>query len=297
MALLARGFDQTNLRGSMGGVTYRRVDGRTVASQKVPVKSSGRRTRSVMLQRMKWQNLVALWRVLNTPGWHPSFPKEGAGVSDFNAFLAANIKSAGIYLTKGLQRSGAGVVARTKVSEGILPSIAVEFGNNNIPESNLALGTLSIGNSTTLGAFSTAIINNNEDWLDADKLSVVIVRQLVYDGVPSLSAQFLQVQLDSTDVTTLLNDVVDVTMLGVVDGCLALSSSVTGGCAMVHSRRLSDGSTAVSRQFLEVNNAAQITAYTGNSAFVAAAESYGGIDGDDYLTPYPGDDEATVLNP
>lgn len=296
MAILNRGFDQVNLHGSVGAVTYRRVDGRTIASQKVAMKSSAKRTRSVMLQRMKWANLVALWKVLNVPGWHPSFPKEDVSVSDFNNFMSANLQSAGIYLPRGLQRSGAGVVARTKVTEGSLLPIDVEF-NNNIAESDLALGTLSIGNSTTLGAFSQAIIANNSGWQDGDMLTVVIVRQLSIDGMPSLSSVFLQVKLNSEDATTLLSDVVDVTLLTVADGCLALSSSLTGGCAMVHSRRLSDGSTAVSRQYLVPNNTAIIATYTGNSAFVAAAESYGGIAQEEYLTPYPDDEVATDLNP
>lgn len=297
MAILNRGFDQVNLNGSVGAVTYRRVDGRTIASQKVAMKSTARRTRSVMLQRMKWANLVAMWKVLNVPGWHPSFPKEDAGVSDFNAFMAANLKSAGIYLPRGLQRSGAGVVARTKVTEGSLFPIGVEFGSNNIAESDLALGTLSIGSSTTLGAFSQAIITNNSDWQNGDMLTVVIVHQLSDGDVPQLKSEFLQIKLNSEDATTLLSDVVNVTLLSVADGCLALSSSLTGGCAMIHSRRLSDGSTAVSRQFLIANNAAVISSYTGNTAFVAAAESYGGFAQEEYLTPYPDDELATDLNP
>lgn len=299
MAILNRGFDQVNLRGSVGAVTYRRVDGVTLASQKVPMKSTARRTRAVMLQRMKWANLVALWKSLNVRGWHPSFPKETFGVTDFQAFMSANLKTAGIYLDKGSQRAGVTIAAPTKITEGTLVPIAIEF-ENSIPETNINLGTLNLGQSTTLKAFSDAIINNNQDWRNGDKLTLITMRNVELDpNAPTVEVNMAQIQLDtSADAqTTILGDLIDVTLFGAVDGYLAWSGPVTGAVAAVHSRNNGDGTTAVSRQFLECNNSTLITRYTGKVAFEKASVSYGGFAEEEYLTPIIGTEEATTIEP
>ena len=86
-AIVNRGFDQVNLRGSVGAVTYRRVGGETIASQKVPPKQTFKPTWALMYRRMLWPNLVALFRAMNVVGWHPSFMGKTPRVSDFNAFF------------------------------------------------------------------------------------------------------------------------------------------------------------------------------------------------------------------
>lgn len=299
MAILNRGFDQVNLRGSVGAVTYRRVDGVTLASQKVPMKSSARRTRAVMLQRMKWANLVALWQSLNVRGWHPSFPKETFGVTDFQAFMSANLKTAGIYIDKGSQRAGVTIAAPTKITEGTLVPIEIEFGNNDVPETDIAVGTLNLGGSTTLKAFSDAVIGNNSNWRNGDKLTFITMRNVTDPNAPTVEVGMQQVQLDtSADAQTIiLGDVIDVTLFSVVDGCIAWSGPVKGAVAAVHSRKNGDGSTDVSRQSLVCNNATLIARYTGNVAFEKASVSYGGFAEEEYLTPIIGTEEATTIEP
>lgn len=299
MAILNRGFDQVNLRGSVGAVTYRRVDGVTLASQKVPMKSTARRTRAVMLQRMKWANLVALWKSLNVRGWHPSFPHETFGVTDFQAFMSANLKTAGIYIDKGSQRAGVTIAAPTKITEGTLVPIAIEY-NNNVPETNIAVGTLNIGGSTTLKAFSDAVISNNADWRNGDKLTLITMRNVNIDpNAPTVEVNMQQIQLDTSDdaSTIILSDIIDVSLFNVASGSMAWAGSVTGAVAAVHSRNNGDGTTAVSRQFLECNNNSLIALYTGKTAFEKAAVSYGGFAGEDYLTPIIGTEEATTIEP
>lgn len=285
MAILARGFDQTNLSGSVGGVTYRRVGGVTVASQKVPMHVEHTRTALLMLTRMKWVNLVALWKVINKTGWHPSFQRENRRVSDFNMFLRTNFPAAATFIDKGISRAYGSVVAPVRLTSGsVLSPIVVEFGSGNIPESDLSC-PITIGNSTTLKAFSVAIAESNSGWLIGDKLTILIVRQSSVNGIPSANAIALSVTLDdSTEAeTTLLSDLIDVSLLGIVDGYLALAGAVNGGCAMVHSR-LVDGETICSNADLVVQNSILPT-YQGLTAFNKAAESYGGIARNQLLTP------------
>lgn len=287
-AILQRGFDQTNLVGSVGGVTYRRVGGVTVASQKVPMHVSHTRTAALMLTRMKWVNLVALWKVINETGWHPSFQRENRRVSDFNMFLRANFEAAATFITKGISRAYGCVVAPVRLTSGsVLSSVAVEFDENGIPESDLVY-TATIGNSTTLEAFSTAIVSSNPGWQMGDKLVILYINQTTVNGVPAAQATALSVTLDNSAEagTTLLNEYIDPSRLSVSNGYLALSGPVQGGCAFVHTR-IVDGETLCSNAELVVNNAI-LTNYQGLTAFNAAAESYGGVQRNQLLTPDSG---------
>lgn len=285
MAILARGFDQTNLSGSVGGVTYRRVGGVTVASQKVPMHVEHTRTSRLMLTRMKWVNLVALWKVINTTGWHPSFQRENRRISDFNMFLRSNFPAAATFIDKGISRAYGSVVAPVRLTSGsFLSPIITSIDSNNIATSDLSC-PITIGNSTTLKAFSVAIAESNNGWLIGDKLTILIVRQDVTNGIPFGVATALSVTLDDSDAaeTTLLSDVLDVSLLAEEGGVLIISGTVNGGVAFVHSR-LVDGETICSNADLAVRNS-YLANYQGLTAFNKAAESYGGIARNQLLTP------------
>ena len=293
MAILSRGFDQTNLTGSVGGVTYRRVGGVTVASQKVPMHVKAKQTISLMATRMRWPNLVALWRALNRKDWHPSFLGTSKRVSDFNRFMATNFAIANIYLPKPLVRAGAGVVSVVCVTEGSLTAISCGFGTGNVPTTDLAVGTLTLGNSTTLAAFSQAIIANNpsQGWQDGDQLTLLTLTQVTdSQGVIRISTHVDEVTLDSNGDTTMLSDLIDIARYTVTDGKLAWAAAVIGGVTAVHSR-LVDGETVCSTQYLEINNPAAAQ-YSTASAFRGACESYGGFVQNAMLTPNIGDDFA-----
>ena len=286
MAILNRGFDQTNLEGSVGGVTYRRVGGVTVASQKVPMKSHAKQTVRLMRTRMQWPNLVSVWRAINSTRWHPAFRKENRRQSDFNMFMQKNMKKYPIWLTKSYVRQGAGVVGAYIVSDGSMGAVSCGFGNNNIPTTDLLVGTLTIGNSTTLAAFSSAIIDNNpsKDFRVGDQLTLLTVLQNAQSGeAPTLTASALEVTLDPAADTTLLSDLIDTSALSIVDGKLAWAVSVTGGVAAVHSR-IVNGETVCSNATLVVNNDI-ISQYQSSTAFYTACESYGGIAEEQMLTP------------
>ena len=284
-AILQRGFDQTNLVGSVGGVTYRRVAGVTVASQKVPMHVEHTRTAALMLTRMKWVNLVALWKAINTTGWHPSFQRENRRISDFNMFLRANFAAANTFITKDVSRAYGGVVAPVRLTSGsFLSPVTVEDNGSGSFETDLSYnGT--IGNSTTLKGFSDLICEGNEGWQDGDKLVILVARQMTTNGVPYImcTAQSVTLRTDEDANQILLTEYIDPSWLSVVDGALSLSFPVDGGCAFVHSR-IVDGETICSTQSLVVNNSS-LAGYQGLTAFNKAAESYGGIARNQLLTP------------
>lgn len=293
MAILNRGFDQTNLTGSVGGVTYRRVGGVTVASQKVPMHVKAKQTVSLMATRMRWPNLVAIWRALNTTDWHPSFLGTSKRISDFNRFMATNFATANIYLPKPLVRAGAGIVSVVCVTEGRLTAVSCGFGTGNVPTTDIQVGTLTLGNSTTLDAFSQAIITNNpsQGWQNGDQLTLLTLSQVTdSEGTQRITAHVDEVTLDTEGDTTMLSDLIDVARYTVTDGKLAWSAAVTGGVTAVHSR-LVDSETICSTQYLVINNPASVQ-YSSNSAFRTACESYGGLVANAMLTPNVGEDFA-----
>lgn len=297
MAILNRGFDQTNLMGSVGGVTYRRVGGVTVASQKVPMHVQAKQTPKLMYTRMRWVNLVALWKAINSTSWHPSFRKDNSRQSDFNMFMKVNMAGARTFITRGIATANGAVVAPvTLTSPSTLKTIEVEW-NNLIPESSLAVGSLAIGNSTTLQAFSQALIDNNSDWQTGDQLTILVVRQMVNNGIPIALATEQHVILDNSSAaaTKLLSEQIDPAFLSVVDGTLALSGPVLGGVAFVQSR-LVGGETICSGQALVVNNT-YLEQYQGETAFRAAVDTYGGFASSELLTPDLTDDIISQLEP
>ena len=272
------------MRGKVGNWVYARLNGQTVAKEKADKKATPVRTRAQMLTRMQWANLVNLYGSFKGT-LHPSFENKPMTKSDYNMFISANVNANPVYLTKEQARQGGCLVAAYQITRGKLPSITVEFGNNNVPESSIAVGSLTIGNSTTLKAFSDAIIQNNSGWQSGDQLSVFVAHQLMdaNTSVPRVEINAVEVTLDSAADTTLVSDIVDTAFFSVVNGSLALSGPVNGGVAFVHSRYV-NGKTSVSTQFFVVNNT-YLAQYQTSAAYNNAVLSYGGINKDDFLTP------------
>ncbi len=274
----------TKLRGKAGNWVFARLNGQTVAKEKSDKKATPTRTQAQMLTRMQWANLVNLYGAFKGT-LHPSFESKPITQSDYNLFISSNIGANAVYLTKEQARQGGCLVAAYQITRGKMPSITVEFGNNNVPETNIAVGTLTLGNSTTLKAFSDAIIQNNTGWMSGDQLTVYIATQSMDSetGVPRVDINAIEITLDSNGDTTMLSDIVDPSIFAVTDGKLALSSVVNGGVAFVHSR-IVNGKTSVSTQFFVVNNS-YLAQYQTSAAYNNAVVSYGGINKDDFLTP------------
>lgn len=283
MGKVNRGFNLTALNGSIGAVTYVTRRGTTVARQKVPAKSSAKRTLANMTTRVRWMNIVRMWQVLNTVGWHPSFQNKTGLQSDFNMFMKANASQNPVYLTRGLVSSGAAVVAPVQITQGSLPSVSYYF-NENQPTTNISMGGMTIGASTTLKTFSQAIITNNPGWANGDQITFVVMSQEGAVGdIPRITASIVELTLDINDDVTLLGEVTDANFLSVVEGKLCVGGNLNGGFAVVHST--GEGATYdVSSQRIVINNST-LAQYNSDAALTAAIESYGGISQREFLIP------------
>lgn len=289
MAKLDRGFNQTALKGSVGAVTYTRQKGTgdTIAKQKVPKHVIARQTIGLMRQRMQWANIVSMWRALNVVGWHPSFPTRNLGQSDYNAFVSRNVGRNRVWLTRDEVRGNACVVAPYMLTNGNLQTISVNIDSSHQAVSDIQVGDLTIGASTTLVAFSQAIVEHNPTrFAYGDQLTLVAATQNVdsVSGLPKCEVKCYEVTLQDSDPDDrLLEDILGANVYKAQDGMLAVNQMVIGGVAMVQSRETADG-VQVSTQALVVDNPT-LSQYQSGTAFDAAVKSYGGLAEAYYLTP------------
>ncbi len=278
----------TRLRGSAGEWTFTRLGGRTVAKQKVERKEIPSRTFAQMRHRVRWANLVNLFRAF-TGTLHPSFESRPQGVSDFNMFISSNIGGSPVYLTSQEATQGGAVVAPYQITRGSLPSVeVVANGPNGEVGTDISLGSLTIGESTTLKQFSDAVVNNNANYQNGDQISCFVAKQSTNSvtGVPYVEIDAYEVTLDQTDNETLLSEfdpdgVVFTTMAS--SDKLGMSQTVNGGVAYVHSRKTPSG-TKVSTQELLVSNTL-LPNYQSDAKMLEAVKSYGGTTTDAFLTP------------
>lgn len=283
MAKLNRGFNQVALNGSVGAVTYVYRKGTTIAKQKVPPKVKAKQTPKLMATRMRWANLVRIWQALNSVGWHPSFKSVEGLQSDYNAFVKRNFSRSPVYLTKDVVMQGGGVVGAAQITEGELPTVGGSIVEG-VFTSTISMGAMTIGASTTLRTFSQTIIENNEDWMNGDQLTIVILRQGGTSAAPFIVPEIHELTIDDQDDSTLLGDLVGANTLTVTGGKLVLGGTVVGGACFVHSREVSSG-TIVSTEVLALSNSAVLNVYQGMTAFQNAVNSYGGFATSQYLTP------------
>jgi len=270
-------------RGSIGMNTYTVIGGETIAKEKV-FNPRIPRTYKQMQTRVRWANLVNLWRTFSDT-LHPSFEGKRPRVSDFNEFIAKNIKGTPVYLTSTEASLGATVIAAYDLTSGTLPSISVTVGTGDVPVSNISLGNLVIDGDTTLKQFSLAVVNNNPKFRNGDQISCFIgtQEQNSVTGIPFVEMQAYEVTLNVMDEETLLSDLVPANGFSTVDAKLGASGAVVGGIAWVHSR-IENGEVKVSPQSFHVNNAL-LSQYQTSAKRQEAIVSYKGNLSVPFLTP------------
>ena len=263
-------------------MTLRVVNGQTVTSEKVTRNAS--KTFAQMRRRVQWANLVNLFRSFEGT-LHPSFENRPPLTSDFNLFMGANIGLVPVYLTHSEAKQGGCVVAGYQVTRGSLPSLATEVDGSGVINSGIELGSLAIGDETTLAAFSAAVVANNEAFAYGDQISVYVARQITntVTGVPYVKVTASEVTLANDPETLLVDIVADPTGFGVVGGKLACNAAVNGAVAYVHSRKTPSGTKVSTQRFVVTNSL--LATYQSQAALDAAVTSYGGALSQQFLTP------------
>lgn len=272
--------------GSMGGITYRTIGGETISSQKRG-KATNKPSFLQGINIVSWANAVNIWQAFEGND-RPSFENRRPRVSDFNEFIAAS-RGVPVYLTRSVAQQGGAVVAPYQVTRGSLPSIDTSVsGTGGEIGTDISLGNLTISDSTTLGQFSRAIVENNEGWANHDAIILFVLRQSTNSvtGVPYVTVDEFKVTLDVSDNETLLSEF-DPNSEAFVNtpgsDKLGMAMTVNGGAVYIHSRITSEG-TQVSTQAIIATNTL-LPNYQSTSTRNEAIASYGGSLARLYLTP------------
>ncbi|MBR6629188.1 MAG: hypothetical protein IKL03_04435 [Bacteroidaceae bacterium] len=238
------------------------------------------RTEAQMNQRVKWANLVNLYRV-NSDWMKYAYETKKITQSEYNKWMSLNVTNSRIYLTKQLAAAGACVVDAYTITQGSLPSIENTQVSAGQWASNIYITGSSDLDESTVATFTGRVLANNPGIREGDQISLIRLSQQTNadNGVPYVIQRKYELVLSRTNdrlVTEYLPD--DIVTPIPMGSSLALGLNVNsrvGGFAWILSRTIA-GKTYVSTQkIVPVNNGALISLYSSDEAYRAAIESYG----------------------
>lgn len=238
------------------------------------------RTEAQMNQRVKWANLVNLYRV-NSDWMKYAYETKKTTQSEYNKWMSLNVTNSRIYLTKQLAAAGACVVDAYTITQGSLPSIENTLTEDNFYKSNLYTGTQATLVGATIAQLSEALLVNNPGIREGDQLSLIRLSQQTNSdtGIPYVILRKYELIVNSSDTRQVFDflprDLVSISGTSSNYSLAIDTGQRVGGFAWILSRTVA-GKTYVSTQtIVPVNNGALISLYSSDAAYRAAIESYG----------------------
>ena len=270
------------LRGAkkkLGGTVLYTQGGRTLQRELAPeVKNP--KTPAQMGQRVKWANLVAFYRA--NAGWMPkAFENKKATQSDYNKFMSLNASSSRIYLTKEQARQGACIVDSYRVSDGTLQPVDIFPTEQNWVTNIYLTGLDKLDETTTLAAFSTALLSSNAGLRSGDQLSFIRVTQLFNNttDIPYIQVRAYELLINEQG-PGLVKDFWPIELIGLDEeqetpALMVKNNNKQGGFAIIVSRTQGGRVLVSPSQITQVNMAEVINQYSSSAALAAAIDSYG----------------------
>lgn len=266
------------LKGRVGATTYYVADSRQLARQAMNNSNYGENASRTDLQqarRVKWSNLVNFYSA-NKAWMKKAYEDLKPGVSIFNRFMQLNINGADIPLTKSQAQAKIWVNDAYRVSQGSLIPLQMTEGTSantvKFPQIPVADSDVTAGTFTTLGKFSTVLINSGLGFADGDAIAFIqffgTISAPGAEGAIPASYKYSEIVLDSSStalmpalVTNLIQD----------EGNLAFDPKDATMVAFVaiHTRK-SGGKLLVSTQDM-------FTTQLPNEAWTASAQLNGAI--------------------
>lgn len=270
------------LRGAkkkLGGTVLYTQGGRTLQRELAPeVKNP--KTPAQMGQRVKWANLVAFYRA--NAGWMPkAFENKKATQSDYNKFMSLNAANSRIYLTKEQARQGACVVDSYRMSDGTLQPVDIFPTADNWVTNLYLTGLNKLDATTTLAAFSNALLSSNAGLRSGDQLSFIRVTQLFNNttDIPYVQVRAYELLINEQG-TGLLKDYWPIELIGLgkeqeTSALMVKNNNKQGGFAIIVSRTQGGRVLVSPSQITQVNMTDVINQYSSSAALQAAIDSYG----------------------
>ena len=273
------------LRGAkkkLGGTVLYTQGGRTLQRELAPeVKNP--KTPAQMGQRVKWANLVAFYRA--NAGWMPkAFENKKATQSDYNKFMSLNAANSRIYLTKEQARQGACVVDSYRVSDGTLQPVDIFPTGKNWVTNLYLTGLDKLDATTTVAAFSNALLSSNAGLRSGDQLSFIRATQLFNNttDIPYIQVRAYELLINEQG-TGLVKDFWPIELIGLGEeqekpALMIKNNNKQGGFAIIVSRTQGGRVLVSPSQITQVNMTEVINQYSSSTALQAAIDSYGSGD-------------------
>lgn len=274
-------------KGGAGGYTFYVRGGEQVIRQRKNNSNYGdtaSRTRAQMIRRIRWGNLVNVFKAIST--WQKkAYDSKMYGQTDYNIFMQLNINHVTVAESKEMCEAGCAVVEDYQVSRGSLAPIQLEVisGSINYASSINLSGTIT--GTTTVGQLSADILANNPEFLPGDNIAIIFMRNYQVPRVewPYASSVYTEITLDASS-TKLLSSITNLSgRLNVTEndtlGIVGVQSGVTSplhevGAVMIHTRK-SASDLKVSSQNIVMTDQTIITAYSGADWDEQCILSYG----------------------
>ena len=263
----------------LGGTVIYQAMGQT-RQRELAAEVSNPRTESQMGQRVKWANLVNLYRA-NRSWMKYAFETKKSNQSEYNKFMSLNVANSRIYLTKPVANAGGCVVDTYIVTQGSLPSIEFVPTTNAYFRSNIELTSSADLSLMSVQAFSNQVVAQNPAIRYGDQLSFIRMTQMTNasTGVPYVVVREYEVIIDSNNLEPLSNylPMEYLTVWGGEEYFLAVQSASgrSGGFAMVLSRTISGKTYVSSQRIIPVAMDTYIESFSSQAALQAAIDSYG----------------------
>lgn len=242
---------------------------------------SNPRTQAQMTQRVKWANLVNLYRA-NSDWMKYAFETKKSSQSDYNKFMSLNVTDSNIFLPKNIAAAGGAVVQSYLITQGSLPSIETTYvGASSWWATNIYLGNSYIFSTPTIAAFTRVLLDNNPAMREGDQLSFIRMTQMTNtdNGAPYVIVRKYELVLSLTNQASIWNylpsDYIDSSEAATNSQLVVKDSGNAGGFVLVLSRTLAGKTYVSSQRIVVANNSELIAAYSSAAALQAAIDSYG----------------------
>lgn len=263
----------------LGGTVIYQAMGQT-RQRELAAEVSNPRTESQMGQRVKWANLVNLYRA-NRSWMKYAYETRKANQSEYNKFMSLNVASSRIYLTKEVANAGGCVVDEYLMTQGSLPSIEFVPTDNGYFASNIVITDNVLLPAATVASFSQNVIANNPAIREGDQLSFIRMTQMTNasTGVPYVVVREYEVIINPNNNAPLWDYFPSgyFYVFGDTVKYLAVGSAYgkAGGFCMVLSRTISGKTYVSSQRVILVGMDNYIGAWSNSTALQAAIDSYG----------------------
>lgn len=240
-------------RGKVGSLVFARRMGEQITR---PYNGSPKnpQTRAQMVRRIKWANLVNMWRLMKP---YISMGMQGRKTtqSDYNKFVGLNVNTSEAYLLKDEARQGATLLAPYIITSGTLGLRSMSVA----AVTSISVGSLTNLSEISIGRLSDEIIQGNQGFQVGDQITVFALGQELIEGLPQVVPAAYKFVLTDAAVATPASDAIEVfgsVAPAVQDGLLAFEfvgveySSYAG--AVVQSRISPAGELLVSDSRLAV---------------------------------------------